>query len=235
MGWITEKTLGSLLQYWLPMEDVWFSFSSLFLSRHHTRSYRELNDSSLLCWTHLRVGKNAHARAVKRIWSTARRRLYMAIAFKAHFQFSVEVLWDGRLSKRTVSFIGRTLNRKAWWGVYWSPDPVLHSLNWFMDSISGARAAGVHVGVQTRLAGIHHAEQAASAAPPCRTLTRPLQVFEAMLTQGKAVCLHTHADLKRLADLHKYVKLHGHKSPQSLKLPFHYTNCVSFMANAKWG
>lgn len=38
MGWITEQTLRSLLQYWLPMEDVWFSFSSLTLSPHHTRS-----------------------------------------------------------------------------------------------------------------------------------------------------------------------------------------------------
>jgi len=79
--------------------------------------------------------------------------------------------------EHTASFIGQTLNLKAWWGVYWSPDPVLHSLNWFMDSISGAQAAGVHVGVRTRLTGIHHTDQVSSAASSLNTLTRPLQML----------------------------------------------------------
>lgn len=39
MGWITEQMLRSLLQYWLPMEDVWFPFSRLTLLPRRTRGH----------------------------------------------------------------------------------------------------------------------------------------------------------------------------------------------------
>lgn len=56
MGGITKQMLRSLLQYWLPMEDVWFSFSSLTLyPATNTQAHRgaQLNYTLLLVWTHL--------------------------------------------------------------------------------------------------------------------------------------------------------------------------------------
>lgn len=43
MGWITKQMLRSLLQYWLSMDDVWFSFLSLGLSPWHTQHTTKLN------------------------------------------------------------------------------------------------------------------------------------------------------------------------------------------------
>lgn len=53
---------------------------------------------------------------LKRIQSTAR--IVHSNCFASHFQFTVEVFCNGAFVEHTVSFIGQTLNLKAWWGVY---------------------------------------------------------------------------------------------------------------------
>ena len=242
MGWSTEQTLRSLLQYWLPMEDVWFSFSSLTLSPHHThrqtaKSYVALGLNSFARWKCLRASCESYP--VSSMYCTQR-------LLRHPFPIYSGGALQRAFVEHTVSFIGQTLNLKAWWGVYWSPDPVLRSLNWFMDSISGAQAAGVHVGVHTKLTGIHQPDQVSSAAPPCSTLARPLQMLLALSPAWPTArlyadaCTHTHTHLQRLADIHEDTKSTCTKKDvinilTCPKLQFHYTNCVSFRLNAKWG
>ena len=102
MGWITEQTLRSLLQYWLPMEDVWFSFSSLTLSPHHPHSDIHQHTTKLhfaLSLNSFAVGLhvwNVYAQAVN--VSNQQHILYMAIASKPIFNlqwkcFAMGVCW----------------------------------------------------------------------------------------------------------------------------------------------
>ncbi len=140
---------------------------------------------------------------------------YMAIASKP-ISNTQWMCFSTCVVEHTVSFIGQTLNLKAWWGVYWSPDPVLCSLNWFMDSISGAQAAGVRVGVCTRHTGIHHPDQVSLAAPPCSTFTRPLQMLlayspawpKARLYADANTYMHSQTEDDRYC-WHKHAKTHG--------------------------
>lgn len=93
---------------------------------------------------------------------------------QTHFHFTVELFCKCAFVEHVVSFIAQTLNLKASCGVYWSPDPVLFSLNWFMDSINGAQAAGVHVGVHTGLTGIHHSDQVLYSIFSCFSMQQDL-------------------------------------------------------------
>ena len=201
------------IDYQWKMSD---SLSQVSLVPPHTQP----NCTLLIVWTHLQsdcgVG-NVYAQALKRNHSTARKGYTVHCdSFKTHFPICSGSALQWPFVEHTVSFIGRTLNLKAWWGVYWSPDPVFHSLNWFMDSISGAQAAGVRVGVRTRLTGIHHTDQVSSAASPCGALARPLQMLlpysPAWPKAGlyASTYIHAHTHLQRLADIHKMQKTHRH-------------------------
>ena len=134
---------------------------------------------------------NVYAQAVKRTRLTI---LYRACS-EHHFHFPVEVCFSrwGRLLNVTESLIAQTLNVKASRGIYWSPDPGLLSLNWFMDPISGARAAGVHVGASTRRTG--HPSRwsgtvSSAAPPPPPPLTRPLHMLLAYRPAWPGARLH---------------------------------------------
>lgn len=114
-----------------------------------------------------------------------------------------------------ASFSHKILNLKAWWGVYWSPDPFSHSLNWFMDSISGATGSRcacwcVWGGSQ----GIHHPDRASSAAPEHFCLSRPLQMWLALSLAWPEARPH--------AETHTHTQLHldgcGHQCTETLIL-----------------
>jgi len=167
----------SSIDYQWKMSDS-LSRVSVFYSATHSRSAThkhttELNFAlslnSFTVWQHF---QNVYAQAGKSAVNSTYCTWWM---LQTQFPIYTESPLQRMFVEHTVSFIGQTLNLKAWWGVYWSPDPVLCSLNWFMDSISGARGAGVHVSVHTRLTGIHHTDQVSSAflhpalsQDPCR-------------------------------------------------------------------
>lgn len=99
---------------------------------------------------------------------------YTRQLLQTHFHFTVELFCKRAFVEHIVSFIAQTLNLKASCGVYWSPDPVLFSLNWFMDSINGAQAAGVQVSVRTGLTGIHHSDQVLYSIFSCFSMQQDL-------------------------------------------------------------
>lgn len=85
-----------------------------------------------------------------------------------------------------------------------------------MDSISGARAAGAHVGAHTRLIGIHHTDQVSSASSPCSTLTQPLQMLLAhspVTPQAKvSTVAYTYTFLKKLIEIQEDAKTRPEKT-----------------------
>lgn len=71
-----------------------------------------------------------------------------------------------------------------------------------MNSISGAEAAGVHVGVRTQLVGIHHPDQVSSAAPACSALSRSPQMLLAYGPVRPKARLHADARILKYTHTH---------------------------------
>lgn len=69
-----------------------------------------------------------------------------------------------------------------------------------MDSISGAQAAGVHVGASAILTGIHHTDQVSSASSPCSTRTKTPADVIGLKPRGHTECRCEHMQGETKAD-----------------------------------